>query len=190
MDMLVRKNNRGMSVVISRSLLVEDLKILRNLIFINFEEEVRLSLDIAIHILWESLSLFALQLLLKVKSIKLLLNKLRNASLNLFQVPMIAFIDLRDLSIDSLFLLGRSQLREPFCLSSSFFTLLFVVGLRVLLEFLKLATIESCVIDFWLGSNSSLLSFDKILDSYTTKSTLGSRIKQARQEGLVCCCTL
>ena len=175
MDMLVRKNNRRMSMVISWSFLVEDLKILRNLIFINFEEEVRLSLDITIHILWEFLSLFTFKLLLEVKSVELLLYKLRNASLDLFQVFMIIFIDLRDLSIDSLFLLRRSQLREPFCLCSSLFTLLFVVGLRILLEFLKLATIESCVIDFWLGSNSGFLSLNKILDSYTAKCTFGCR---------------
>ena len=137
-----------MSVVISRSFSVVDFKILRNLIFINFEEEVRLSLNITIHILCQSLSLLTFELLLKVKSINLLLDKLSNASLDLFQVIMITLIDLRDLSIDSLFLLRRSQLREPLCLSSYLLTLLFVVGLRVRLEFLKLAAIESCVIDF------------------------------------------
>ena len=175
MDMFMRKNNRRMSMVISWSFLIEDLKILRNLIFINFEEEVRLSLDITIHILWELLSLFTFKLLLEVKSVELLLYKLRNASLDLFQVFMIIFIDLRDLSIDSLFLLRWSQLREPLCLSSNLLTLLFVVGLRILLEFLKLATIESCVIDFWLGSNSGFLSLNKILDSYTAKCTFGCR---------------
>jgi hypothetical protein len=49
--------------------------------------------------------LLTLELLLKVKSINLLLDKLSNASLDLFQVIMITLIDLRDLSIDSLFLL-------------------------------------------------------------------------------------
>lgn len=105
MDMFMGKNNRRMSVVISRSFLVVDFKILRNLIFINFEEEVRLSLNITIHILCQSLSLLTFELLLKVKSINLLLDKLSNASLDLFQVIMITLIDLRDLSIDSLFLL-------------------------------------------------------------------------------------
>lgn len=190
MDMLMRKNNRRMSVVISRSFSVVDFKILRNLIFINFEEKVRLSLNITIHILCQSLSLLTLELLLKVKSVNLLLDKLSNASLDLFQVIMITLIDLRDLSIDSLFLLRWSQLREPLCLSSYLLTLLFVVGLRVRLEFLKLAAIESCVIDFWLGCLSSFLSLNKILDSYTAKSAFACRSKQAWQEGLVCCCTL
>ena len=51
MHMLMWKNNRGMSVVIPWGLFVEDFKILSNLIFINFEEEVRLSLDITVNIL-------------------------------------------------------------------------------------------------------------------------------------------
>jgi hypothetical protein len=49
--------------------------------------------------------LLTFELLLKVKSINLLLDKLSNASLDLFQVIVITLIDLRDLSIDSLFLL-------------------------------------------------------------------------------------
>jgi hypothetical protein len=69
MHMLMRKNNRGVSVVIPWGLLVEDFKILSNLIFINFEEEVRLSLDITVHILRESLPFFTFKLLLKSKSI-------------------------------------------------------------------------------------------------------------------------
>jgi hypothetical protein len=69
MHMLMWKNNRGMSVVIPWGLLVEDFKILSNLIFINFEEEVRLSLDITVHILRESLPFFTFKLLLKSKSI-------------------------------------------------------------------------------------------------------------------------
>lgn len=69
MHMLMWKNNRGMSVVIPWGLLVEDFKILSNLIFINFEEEVRLSLHIPIHILRESLPFFTFELLLKSKCI-------------------------------------------------------------------------------------------------------------------------
>ena len=69
MHMFVRENDRRMSVVIPGCLFVEDFKILRNLIFINFEEEVRLSLNITIHILCESLPLLLFKLLLKVKSV-------------------------------------------------------------------------------------------------------------------------
>jgi len=69
MHMLMRKNNRGMSVVIPWGLLVEDFKILSDLIFINFEEEVRLSLHLTVHILRESLPFFTFELLLKSKSI-------------------------------------------------------------------------------------------------------------------------
>lgn len=190
MNMFVGKNYRGMSMMISRGSLVEDFKVLRKLILINFEEEVWLGLDIAIHILRESFSLLALKLLLKVKSIKLLLHKLCNAALDLFQVFMVAFFDLRDLSIDSLFLLRWSQLREPFGFSRCLFTLLFIVGLRVVLELLELATMESYVIFFWLGSSGSFLSFDIVLDSYATESASAARIKHALQERLVCCCTL
>lgn len=174
--MLVRKNHRWVSVVISRSLLVEDLDVLRNLVFINLKEEVRLSLNISIHILRESFSLLTFKLLLKVKCIKLLLNKLCNATLDLFQVFMVVFIDFWDLSIDSLFLLWWSQLREPLCFCSRFLALLFVVGLRIGLELLILASMESCVINFCLGSKCSFLSFDKVLDSYATESTLAHRI--------------
>ncbi len=69
MHMFMRENDRRMSVVISGCLFIEDFKILRNLIFINFEEEVRLSLNITIYILCESLPLLLFKLLLKVKSV-------------------------------------------------------------------------------------------------------------------------
>jgi hypothetical protein len=69
MHMLMRKNNRGVSVVIPWGLLVEDFKILSNLIFINFEEEVRLSLHIPVHILREFLPFFTFKLLLKSKCV-------------------------------------------------------------------------------------------------------------------------
>lgn len=105
MHMFMRENNRRMSVVISGCLSVVDFKILRNLIFINFEEEVRLSLNITIYILCESLPLLLFKLLLKVKSIELLFHQLSNFALDFFEVIMITLIDLRYLSIDSLFLL-------------------------------------------------------------------------------------
>ena len=69
MHMLMRKNNRGVSVVIPWGLLVEDFKILSNLIFINFEEEVRLSLHVTVHILRESFPFFTFKLLLKSKCV-------------------------------------------------------------------------------------------------------------------------
>lgn len=50
-NMFVREDNRWVSMMISRGFLVEDFEVLRNLILINFEEEVGLGLDIAIHIL-------------------------------------------------------------------------------------------------------------------------------------------
>ena len=105
MHMFMRENDRRMSMVISGCLSVVDFKILRNLIFINFEEEVRLSLNITIHILCQSLSLLTFELLLKVKSVELLFHQLSNFALDFFEVIMIALIDLRYLSIDSLFLL-------------------------------------------------------------------------------------
>lgn len=188
--MLVRKDHRGVSVVVSRSFPVEDLEVLRNLILINFEEEVRFSLDIAIHVLRESLPLFALKLLLESESIKLLLNKSGNASLDLFEVIMVTVLDFRDLGEDSLLLLRGSQLREPLGLSGGLLTLLFVIGLRVRLQLLVLASIESCVIDFSLSCQCSFLSLDKVLDCYAAESTLAHRVEQARQGPLVCCCTL
>jgi len=61
-------------VVITRSLLVVDLKVLGDLVLINLKEEVRLGLHVAVHVLSKALSLFTLKLLLEAESIELLLN--------------------------------------------------------------------------------------------------------------------
>lgn len=94
MHMFMRKDNRRVSVMISRCLFVEDLDIFINLILIHFEKEVRLSLDIAIDILCESLPLLTFELLLKVESIKFLLNKFGNAALDLLKMIMITLLNL------------------------------------------------------------------------------------------------
>jgi hypothetical protein len=56
----MRKNNRRMSVVISWSFLVVDFKVLGALVLIDLEEEVRLSLHVAVNVLSKTLSLLAL----------------------------------------------------------------------------------------------------------------------------------
>jgi len=65
MYVLVRKNNRGVTVMVTRSLWVKDLEILRALVFINFEEKVWLCLNLSVNILSKALLLLTLELLLE-----------------------------------------------------------------------------------------------------------------------------
>ena len=116
-------------MVITWCLLIEDLEISGNLVLINLEEEIRLSLHVTIYVLSKSLSLLTLKLLLKVKGVQFLLYEGGDSALDFLEMFVVVLLDFSNLGIDSFFLLRRAQLGEPFGLSRRLLALLFVVSL-------------------------------------------------------------
>lgn len=185
-DVLVGENHGGVSVVISGGLAVDDLDVLGDLVFIDLEEEIGLSLNITIDILSKAVSLFSLELLLEVQGIEFLLHQGADSALDLLEVVVVALLNFGNLSEDALLLLGRSERGEPFGLGSILLRFLFQVGLGVLLQVLEIAAVESGIdLAIELGRLSRLLSLDEVLNGYSTEGAV-RRLEHARQEGFVC----
>ena len=173
--------------MISGRLLVVYFEIFRGLVLIDFEVEVGLGLDIAVDLLSESLLLLELELLLEIQCVDLLLDQGADSVLDLLEVIVVALLNLRDLREDAFLLPGRSQLRQPFGLCCIFLLLLLQVGLRVVLQLLEIATVESGLdVAVQLCRLGGLLCLEEVLDGKATEGAI-AWLEQARQERLVCC---
>jgi hypothetical protein len=104
-DVLVREDNRRVSVVVAGRLLIVDLEVRCALILVDLKEEVRAGLNIGVHIAREAFLLLLVQLLLKAESGELLLDKLVNFALDRLEVVMIVVVDLTNTCEDALLLL-------------------------------------------------------------------------------------
>ena len=183
MHMLMRKCDWWMSMMITGSLSVINLKITFNLWFINAEVEVRLRFHLFVNFRSDSITLLLLKLLFKTEGFKLLTDQSINSLLDIFYVLMIIFIYLWNFREDSLFLLRRTELRKPFSFRCLFILFFFQVNLRVLLEFFVWVSME-CRLDVsvLLSCLGCLLSTQKCLKSCPTKASLHCGLDKATKE--------
>lgn len=171
-NVFVWKNHWRVSVSITWSFLVIDLKVLFSLVFVNAEVEVWSGFDFLVDVAGKSLSFFLVESFLELKEINFLSHQLCDLVLDVLQVVMIVILDLRNLSKDIFLLVDVSETGEPFSFSG-FLGFLFSEMLLRGLELIDVLLVVSVFVSLLgFSPGSGCVGLQVSLDFSCTESSL------------------
>jgi hypothetical protein len=145
-NVLVGESDRGVTMVVTRRLLIEHTNVLALLVLIDGEVEVGAGLDLLEELVLEAITLLLLKLILEAEGFELLVKQGRDAALYILHDLVVIVVDLGDVRKDALLLLSGAERGQPVDLRSVLsFLLLRMSSLGVRLEGLPLASVEGGV---------------------------------------------